>query len=315
MSYTIEHLEYSSYLSKEANELMVENFVRVIPNEQFISRLPVQLKNVQVSPFILRNVLAEHFLDLILHFDICCDDIFVCSLPKAGSSLTETIVYCLKNSLNNTTQMENHPKMVGEFENFAIFKSVSDELLANDHSKALTKSAALKMAWSMHFNELTTPRIIKSHLPIFALPQAIWSMDTKLIYVVRNPKDMAVSEYHFRRNHLPPTDISMDDVVNGITMDTWIRSPRAEHIVNFWAMKHLPNILFIAYEDLVNNSFETIKMISEFLGCKHTDEWLMELTEFVSFTNMKNNKVLNKENWLTHTEQTFGVNRLDSKFT
>lgn len=151
---------------------------------------------------------------------------------------------------------------------------------------------------------------MKSHLPIFALPQAIWSMGTKLIYVVRNPK-----EYHFRRNHLPPANISMDDVVNGITTDLWIRSPRAQHIVNFWDMRHLPNILFIAYEDLVNNSFKTIKKISKFLECNYTDEWLMQLTEFVSFTNMKNNKVLNKENWLKHTEHTFGVNRLDSTFT
>lgn len=197
---------------------------------------------MQVSSFIL-------LVDPVLNFDFRCDDAFVCSLPKCGSSWMETIVWLLKHGFNETRQMEKHPKVVGEFENFTIFKSLSDELLANDHSKAITGNEALQMAWSMHFNELKSPRIIKSRLPIFALPQTIWSMGTKWIYVVRNQKDMAVSEYYFRRNHLPPANISMDDVVNGITMDLWLRSPRAQHIVNFWNMRHLANILFIAYED------------------------------------------------------------------
>lgn len=315
MPYTIENFEYSSCLSKNANEFLMQNFVRAIPNENFISTLPLQLKNVQVSSFILRKIIAENFIDSILNFDIRCDDVFVCSLPKCGSSWTETIVWLLKHGFNEATQMEKRPKVVGEFENSPVFKAISNELLGNDHSKTLTESAALKMAWSMHFNELESPRIIKTHLPIFALPQAIWSMGTKVIYIVRNPKDTAVSEYHFRRNHIPPTDLTMDDVVNGITNDLWIWSPRVEHFLNFWNMKHLPNILFIAYEELVNHTFETIKRISKFLECNHTDEWLKQLTEFVSFTNMKNNKMLNKESWLGHAEQTFGANRLDSTYT
>lgn len=98
-------------------------------------------------------------------------------------------------------------------------------------------------------------------------------------------------------------------------MDLWAQSPRAQHILNFWSVRDLPNILFVAYEDLVRDTFTNIKKISEFLGCTYTDEQLYELTEFVSFKNMKDNKTLNKESLITDVERTYGVKRLDSSFT
>lgn len=314
MSHSISNLKYSLHLSKEANEFLMENFVRVIPSEEFKSQLPLPLKNVQVKSFIPRKILAENFIDLIQEMDIRNDDVFVCSLPKSGSSWTETIVWFLKQGSNfESNQSNKRQKSVSGFEIPATFKANANELQANDQS--LTESEALKMAWSMHFEQLESPRIIKTHVPVYALPKAIWTKQTKLIYVVRNPKDMTVSEYHYRRNYLPPADIKIDDVVDGITMDLWPQSPRAQHILNFWNLRHLPNILFVAYEDLVRDSFANIKKISEFLECKYTDQQLQKLTDLVSFKNMKENKTLNKESLITDVERTYGVKRLDASFT
>lgn len=114
-------------------------------------------------------------------------------------------------------------------------------------------------------------------LPIFALPQAISSMGTKLIYVVHNFNSKRC--VHFKI--LLSTELfaigkyfNRNDVVNGITWYLWIRPSRVEHSINFWNIRHLRNILFVAYEEMVD--LQTIKMISEFLECKHTDEWLMQ---------------------------------------
>lgn len=155
-------------------------------------------------------------------------------------------------------------------------------------------------------------------MPVFAFPKDIWlpeaNSGAKVIYVARNAKDAVVSEYHFRRNYLPPADITIDDVIHGVTEDMWIHSPYLEHILSAWSLRNLPNVLFITYEDLVNEPFATIKMISEFLQCSYSDAQLKELVEFVSFNNMKKNAALNREDIIASVENTYGVKKQDASF-
>lgn len=319
MSYKISRLEYSSLFSNGANNFLMENFVRVAPSEKLISGLPSPLKNFKKSPFIVRKMLAENFIDSIIDFPIRSDDVYVCSLPKCGSSWTETIAFLLKHGLNYANvNLSNRQKSISAFENTATLKAMANELMANDLSKSLTENEALKMAWTKHFDSLESPRIIKTHLPVFSLPKDIWLPDVngaKVIYVARNAKDAVVSEYHFRRNYLPPADITIDDVIQGVTNDMWIHSPYLEHILGAWSLRNLTNVLFITYEDLINDPFVTIKKISEFLQCNYTDAQLKELVEFVSFNNMKKNEALNRNDIIADIEQTFGVKRKDASFT
>lgn len=317
MSYKISRLERSLLFSNGANEFLIDNFVRIAPSEKLISELPPSLEHLKKSPFIVRKVLAENFIDLVLDFPVRSDDVYVCSLPKCGSSWTETIAYLLKHGLNyENVNLSNRQKSISAFENSATLKTMANELLANDVSKSLTENAALKMAWAEHFGNLESPRIIKTHLPVFSLPKDVWSGNgAKVIYVARNAKDAVVSEYHFRRNYLPPADITIDDVIQGVTEDMWIHSPYLEHILNAWNLRNHPNVLFITYEDLINEPFVTIKSISEFLLCSYTDAQLKELVEFVSFKNMKKNEALNRDDILADIEQTFGVKRKDASFT
>lgn len=46
--------------------------------------------------------------------------------------------------------------------------------------------------------EMTSPRFIKSHFPFSLLP-GILESGCKIIYVARNPKDVAVSWYHLNK--------------------------------------------------------------------------------------------------------------------
>ena len=46
---------------------------------------------------------------------------------------------------------------------------------------------------------MPSPRLLKSHLPEHLLPTQIFSKKAKIVYVVRNPKDLAVSFYHFHK--------------------------------------------------------------------------------------------------------------------
>ncbi|GFR32957.1 sulfotransferase 4A1 [Trichonephila clavata] len=44
---------------------------------------------------------------------------------------------------------------------------------------------------------MSSPRFLKTHLPYSLLPQDILQKQCKLIYITRNPRDVAVSYYHF----------------------------------------------------------------------------------------------------------------------
>lgn len=43
---------------------------------------------------------------------------------------------------------------------------------------------------------MSRPRFIKSHLPLHFLPKQLWTVKPKIIFVLREPKDTAVSYYH-----------------------------------------------------------------------------------------------------------------------
>uniref|UniRef100_T1HI69 Sulfotransfer_1 domain-containing protein n=1 Tax=Rhodnius prolixus TaxID=13249 RepID=T1HI69_RHOPR len=42
-------------------------------------------------------------------------------------------------------------------------------------------------------DNMTSPRYIKSHLPPQLLPKQLWTVKPKIIYIYRNPKDVAMS--------------------------------------------------------------------------------------------------------------------------
>lgn len=317
MSYSISNLERSPNLSHNANEFLVQNFVRVSLSAENISKIPLPLRHLPASPFIVRNKFAENFIDCILDFPVRADDVYVCSIPKCGSTWVETIAWLLKHGLHYENEhLTKRQKSLSTFESPLTLKSIAKDLFAKDTTSSLTENGALKLAWSTHFTDLESPRVIKTHVPMSSLPRDIWLPDgPKVIYITRNLKDTIVSEYHFRRNHLPPADITMDDVVKGVCEDVWIHSPYLEHTLNAWNLRNLKNVLFIHYEELSRDPLGIVKMISEFLGCSYTDQQLNGLIEFVSFDNMKKNEAINRENIISDAENTGGAKRLDPTFT
>lgn len=61
----------------------------------------------------------------------------------------------------------------------------------------------LKMMMEPPYERLSamnTRRFIKTHLPMKLMPHSVLTSGAKVVYVARNPKDVAVSYYHFSKH-------------------------------------------------------------------------------------------------------------------
>ena len=121
------------------------------------------------------------------------------------------------------------------------------------------------------------PRAFKSHLNWELVPKG-----ARYIYVVRDPKDVAVSMYHFLQGWWFET--------GAISMPTFVReqflqpkSPNAywAHIRSWWPHRQDANVLFLCYEDMKGDLPHTIQRIATFIDCP-LDEELRRIVEHQS---------------------------------
>jgi len=112
------------------------------------------------------------------------------------------------------------------------------------------------------------PRAFKSHLSWELVPKG-----ARYIYVIRDPKDVVVSMYHFMAGWWFETA--------AISLATFAReqflhpkSPNAywAHIRSWWPHRHDPNVLFLCYEDMKQDLARTVQRIAVFLNCQLDDE-------------------------------------------
>ncbi|XP_048859774.1 sulfotransferase 2B1-like isoform X2 [Brienomyrus brachyistius] len=140
----------------------------------------------------------------------------------------------------------------------------------------------------------TLPRTMVSHLPYNLMPRTFFTSKAKVIYVTRNPKDVAVSSFYFHKMASflddPGTfDEFLDKFLSGQVMfGKW-----TDHVKSWRNTDLGDRILYINYEDLVKDLTGALVKMSQFLGREHTPEILQKVAMHCSFSSMKNNIMSN----------------------
>ncbi|PWA28423.1 hypothetical protein CCH79_00015914 [Gambusia affinis] len=166
----------------------------------------------------------------------------------------------------------------------------------------------------------TSPRLIKTHLPIQLVPQSFWDQNCRMVYVARNAKDNMVSFYHFdRMNQVQPEPGEWSNYfqrfLDGQSFLLFLCCPVAsvlygswyEHVGNWWnKTKTYPKLHYMFYEDIAEFYLQSrhltlcfqdtereIDKLCSFLGSSPSAEDKKTIVELVHFDNMKNNEMTN----------------------
>ena len=128
-------------------------------------------------------------------------------------------------------------------------------------------------------------RVIKTHLALGAVP---FSPVARYICVVRDPKDVFVSSYHFSRaTTLGPLMPSVRHWLDAyLSPDTPLGS-WAEHVASYWRVRHEPNVLFLTYERMRADLPGTVDRIAAFMGVALTPDERAAVIERSTFDYMK----------------------------
>lgn len=139
-------------------------------------------------------------------------------------------------------------------------------------------------------------RFIKTHFPFSLMPPSVMEMGCKVVYVARNPRDVAVSFYHLNR-------LYRTQGYHGNFADYWNYfennlapwCPYWTHIKEGWAHRNHPNVLFMFYEDMNSDLTGTIRKVADFLGKSYSEEQVDKLADYLHIRNFKNNRAVNCE--------------------
>ncbi|XP_059056991.1 luciferin sulfotransferase-like isoform X2 [Achroia grisella] len=140
-----------------------------------------------------------------------------------------------------------------------------------------------------------SPRFIKSHLPFSLLPPTLLHT-AKVVYVARDPRDVAVSYYHhckmmFLREYIGDFRTFWNLFITNKVEYT----PYEAHIKEAWEKRHHPNMLFLFYEELYKDLPAAVRRVSQFLNKPVSEEQVSRLCEHLHIDNFRNNKSVNLE--------------------
>uniref|UniRef100_A0A3Q2LF56 Sulfotransferase n=1 Tax=Equus caballus TaxID=9796 RepID=A0A3Q2LF56_HORSE len=179
-----------------------------------------EFHGVRLPPF-CRGKMEE-----IANFPVRPSDVWIVTYPKSGTSLLQEVVYLVSQGAD--------PDEIG-------LMNIDEQLPVLEYPQP-----GLDV-----IKELTSPRLIKSHLPYRFLPSDLHNGDSKVIYMARNPKDLVVSYYQFHRSlRTMSYRGTFQEFCRRFMNDKLGYGSWFEHVQEFWEHRMDSNVLFLKYEDM-----------------------------------------------------------------
>ena len=147
------------------------------------------------------------------------------------------------------------------------------------------------------FREKPSPRFFTTHLPLRLLRKQVMKDKVKIIVVIRNPKDAAVSNYHHAQMDMTqgPFRGTWDDFFQQRIKKQNLYGDFFDITTEWWKVRHLDNVLVVTYEEMQANLARVVRKVAGFTGYELSDELLQKIVQKSSFREMKNNRKVNNQ--------------------
>ncbi|XP_039973961.1 amine sulfotransferase-like isoform X2 [Xiphias gladius] len=133
-----------------------------------------------------------------------------------------------------------------------------------------------------------SPRLRVTHLQYHFMPPALSQKKGKVIYVARNPKDVLVSYFYFHKfANILETPKDFNDFFEKFLRGDVFGCSWFDHVKTWYSHKDDMNMLFITYEEMIQDLPSAVERISLFLGKELTDEQLANVVKHSTFNNMQ----------------------------
>ncbi|XP_023819616.1 sulfotransferase family cytosolic 2B member 1 isoform X2 [Oryzias latipes] len=143
-------------------------------------------------------------------------------------------------------------------------------------------------------DKMTSPRAMVSHFPYNLMPSSFHSSKAKVIYVMRNPKDVAVSSFYFHQMASFLEDPgTFDEFLDKFLEGRGFFGKWTDHVSSWKLAKLGERILFLTYEEMVQDLGAAIRRISDFLCLDLSEDIIQKIAEHCTFKSMKANTMSN----------------------
>ncbi|XP_008321449.1 sulfotransferase family 2, cytosolic sulfotransferase 3 isoform X2 [Cynoglossus semilaevis] len=207
-------------------------------------------------------------LEFAQNFSVQDTDVFAVTYPKSGTVWTQEILPLVLNG-GDLTPIQTIP-------NWDRVPWLEEKRLA------------------VVVDQLPSPRAMVTHFPYHLMPPSFHKSKAKVIYITRNPKDVLVSSYYFHQMagflEDPGTfDEFMEKFLAGkVLFGKW-----TDHVKSWRHTDLGDRIMYITYEEMVQDLPAALRRFSDFLGCNLSEDTIQKISEHCSFKSMKANNMSN----------------------
>lgn len=145
-----------------------------------------------------------------------------------------------------------------------------------------------------NLDKYADPRVLFSHAPYKFLAPNFAKTNNKVIYCLRNPKDMMVSFWQASKTFLKADCMNslgylpdLNQTLRMVSSPSMDRGSIFQQVSDWWEHRDDPNIYFSYYEDTVSDPEGCIRKLAKFLEKDLTDEQVKAIAEATSIGTMK----------------------------
>lgn len=202
-------------------------------------------------------------------FSFRSDDVVIVTYPKSGTTWMQEIVPLIMSG--------GDPASVETLPNW-------DRVPWLEEQRAIV----------LNLEQRPSPRMFTSHFHYNMMPASFFQTKPKVIYVMRNPKDVFTSSFHyfgitsFLVKPGPQSEFLHKFLDGKVMFGSWF-----DHVKGWLRAEDKDRILYMSYEEMITDLKDSVSRMAQFLEKPLEADVLDKIAERCLFNNMKTNKMSN----------------------